>query len=63
MRVLEQAVISFVLLAWARSPTDRRNLDPRTRPRGGYVRFGPDGALWLLNDARKGKLYRMAPAQ
>jgi glucose/arabinose dehydrogenase len=27
------------------------------------VRFGPDGALWLLSDARQGKLYRMAPTQ
>jgi len=25
------------------------------------VRVGPDGALWLLSDARKGKLYRMSP--
>jgi len=25
------------------------------------VRVGPDGALWLLSDARQGKLYRMAP--
>jgi glucose/arabinose dehydrogenase len=27
------------------------------------VRVGPDGALWLLSDARQGKLYRMAPTQ
>jgi glucose/arabinose dehydrogenase len=27
------------------------------------VRLGLDGALWLLSDARQGKLYRMAPTQ
>jgi glucose/arabinose dehydrogenase len=32
-------------------------------PRIRDVRFGPDGALWLLSDARQGKLYRMAPTQ
>ena len=26
------------------------------------VRLGPDGALWLLSDARQGKVYRMTPA-
>jgi glucose/arabinose dehydrogenase len=25
------------------------------------VRLGPDGALWLLSDARQGKVYRMVP--
>jgi glucose/arabinose dehydrogenase len=27
------------------------------------VRIGPDGALWLLSDARQGKVYRMVPIQ
>ncbi|OAN93795.1 glucose dehydrogenase [Marinobacter sp. EhC06] len=27
------------------------------------VRMGPDGALWLLTDSPRGKVYRMVPAQ
>lgn len=27
------------------------------------VRMGPDGVLWLLTDARNGKVYRLLPAQ
>jgi glucose/arabinose dehydrogenase len=26
------------------------------------VRLGPDGTLWLLSDARQGKVYRITPA-
>ena len=34
------------------------DLDERIRD----VRLGPDGALWLLTDAQRGKVYRMVPA-
>jgi glucose/arabinose dehydrogenase len=27
------------------------------------VRMGPDGALWLLTDSPRGKVYRMVPLQ
>jgi glucose/arabinose dehydrogenase len=27
------------------------------------VRMGPDGALWLLTDSPRGKVYRMVPVQ
>jgi glucose/arabinose dehydrogenase len=27
------------------------------------VRMGPDGALWLLTDAPRGKVYRLQPVQ
>ena len=35
------------------------DLDERIRD----VRMGPDGALWLLTDSPRGKVYRMVPAQ
>ena len=28
-----------------------------------WVRLGPDGALYLLNDAKQGKLFKIVPAQ
>ena len=27
------------------------------------VRMGPDGALWLLTDSPRGKVYRMVPSE